>query len=131
LPLNAILKEDSESENWRKAVSPEPLHIRSFVKDTAPANNARLLGYERVSKGNDENNVLKAEILRAAGCRRLFEEAASGGRWDRLELHSMLDHRHEGDTVVCELDRLSRSLKEVLHITERIAKVGADFRSIT
>jgi DNA invertase Pin-like site-specific DNA recombinase len=44
----------------------------------------------------------------------------------------MLDHLREGNTVVVwKLDRLSRSLKDVLHIMERIANAGAGFRSIT
>jgi DNA invertase Pin-like site-specific DNA recombinase len=91
-----------------------------------------LLGYARVSKGDEQNNLLQAKTLRAAGCQRLFEEVASGGRWDRPELHRMLDHLREGDTVVVwKLDRLSRSLKDVLHIMERIAQAGAGFRSIT
>ena len=91
-----------------------------------------LLGYARVSKGDEQSNVLQTKALRAAGCRRLFEEAASGGRWDRPQLHRVLDHLREGDTVVVwKLDRLSRSLKDVLHIMERIAKAGAGFRSIT
>jgi DNA invertase Pin-like site-specific DNA recombinase len=91
-----------------------------------------MLGYARVSKGDEQSNVLQAEALRAAGCRRIFEETASGGRWDRPELHRMLDHLRKGDTVVVwKLDRLSRSLKDVLHIMERIGKAGAGFRSIT
>lgn len=90
------------------------------------------LGYARVSKGDEQNNTLQAKALRAAGCRRLFEEAASGGRWDRPELHRMLDQLREGDTVVVwKLDRLSRSLKDVLHIMEKIAEAGAGFRSLT
>jgi DNA invertase Pin-like site-specific DNA recombinase len=81
------------------------------------------LGYARISKGNEQNNALQTKVLRAAGCRRLFEEAASGGRWDRPELHRMLDHLREGDTVVVwKLDRPSRSLKDVLHNMERIAE---------
>jgi DNA invertase Pin-like site-specific DNA recombinase len=105
---------------------------RSFVKDPEPANKGLLLGYARISKGDEQNNALQARALRAAGCKRLFEEAASGGRWDRPELHRMLDHLREGDTVVVwKLDRLSRSLKDVLHIMERIAQAGAGFRSIT
>jgi len=39
-----------------------------------------LLGYARVSKGDDQSNALQAKALKTAGCRRLFEEAASGGR---------------------------------------------------
>src|ERR1700757_1439043 len=105
---------------------------RPFVKAGKPAGNGLLLGYARVSKGDEQNNVLQARALRAAGCRRIFEEAASGGRWDRPELHRLLDHLREGDTlVVWKLDRLSRSLKDVLHIMERIAAAGAGFRSLT
>ena len=64
---------------------------RSFAKDPALASSGMLLGYVPVSKGDDQNNSLQAKALRAAGCRKLFEEAASGGRWDRPELHRMLD----------------------------------------
>jgi Resolvase, N terminal domain len=64
---------------------PQPRHI-----PTLPAA-GMLLGYARVSKENDQTNLLQAKALRTAGCRRIFEEAASGGRWDRPELHRMLD----------------------------------------
>jgi len=113
-------------------VTAKPIRKRSFVKDAKPVTAGLLLGYARVSKGDEQNNALQAKALRAAGCRRLFEESASGGRWDRPELHRMLDQLREGDTVVVwKLDRLSRSLKDVLHIMERIAEVGAGFRSVT
>jgi DNA invertase Pin-like site-specific DNA recombinase len=105
---------------------------RSFAKAPEPVKGGALLGYARVSKGDEQTNALQARALRSAGCRRLFEEAASGGRWDRPELHRMLDQLREGDTVVVwKLDRLSRSLKDVLHIMERIGQAGAGFRSIT
>lgn len=108
------------------------VHKRPFVKADQPQEPGLLLGYARVSKGDEQNNALQTKALKAAGCTRLFEEAASGGRWDRPELHRMLDHLRDGDTVVVwKLDRLSRSLKDVLHIMERIAKVGAGFRSVT
>ncbi len=85
-----------------------------------------LLGYARVSKGDEQNNALQARALKAAGCRKRFEEAASGGRWDRPQLHRMLDQLREGDTlVIWKLDRLSRSLKDVLHMMERIAEAGS------
>jgi DNA invertase Pin-like site-specific DNA recombinase len=113
-------------------VSRDPMRKRSFVKDSKSPSRGVLLGYARVSKGDDQSNAVQAKALRAAGCRRIFEEAASGGRWDRPELHRMLDHLRKGDTVVVwKLDRLSRSLKDVLHIMERIGAVGAGFRSIT
>jgi DNA invertase Pin-like site-specific DNA recombinase len=104
---------------------------RSFVKAAAPTG-GHLLGYARVSKGDEQTNTLQIKALSEAGCRRVFEEAASGGRWDRPELHRMLDHLREGDTlVVWKLDRLSRSLKDVLHILERVSEAGAGFRSLT
>jgi DNA invertase Pin-like site-specific DNA recombinase len=102
------------------------------VKGTRPSGGGALLGYARVSKGDDQTNALQTKALRAAGCRRLFEEAASGGRWDRPELQRLLDQLREGDTVVVwKLDRLSRSLKDVLHIMDQIGNAGAGFRSIT
>lgn len=105
---------------------------RPFVKSAKPPSAGLLLGYARVSKGDDQNNALQIKALKAAGCRRVFEETASGGRWDRPELQRLLDQLREGDTlVVWKLDRLSRSLKDLLHIMERIGNAGAGFRSIT
>ena len=70
--------------------------------------------------------------LEAAGCRRIHEERASGGRWDRPELTRLLDRLAPGDVlVVWKLDRLSRSLKDLLLILERISAAGAGFRSLT
>jgi DNA invertase Pin-like site-specific DNA recombinase len=90
-----------------------------------------VLGYGRVSREGQDLAQQRA-ALRAAGCGRLFEEKASGGRWDRPELHRLLDHLRPGDVVVVwKLDRLSRSLKNLLHIMERIAGAGAGFRSLT
>lgn len=62
----------------------------------------------------------------------MFEEVASGGRWDRPVLHDMLRQLRESDMIVVwKLDRLSRSLKDLLHIMEKIAAAGAGFRSLT
>jgi DNA invertase Pin-like site-specific DNA recombinase len=125
---NRILKAKSRGI----AVHTKSNRKRSFVKETAPPAGGALLGYARVSKGDEQNNALQTKAPRAAGCRRLFEETASGGRWDRPELHRLLDQLCEGDTVVVwKLDRLSRSLKDLLHIMEQIGNVGAGFRSIT
>jgi DNA invertase Pin-like site-specific DNA recombinase len=105
---------------------------RPFTKERRPAVAGLLLGYARVSGDDDQTNTLQTKALRDAGCRRIFEEVASGGRWDRPELHRMLDRLREGDTVVVwKLDQLSRSLKDVLHLMERIANAGAGFRSLT
>ena len=91
-----------------------------------------LLGYARVSKGEEQDTRMQETVLRAAGVERLFTERASGGRWDRPALHRLLDQLRPRDVVVVwKLDRLSRSLKDLLHIMERIAHAGAGFRSLT
>lgn len=91
-----------------------------------------LIGYARVSKGDEQSNKAQARALTEAGCKRIFREEASGGRWERPELHRMLDQLRESDTIVVwKLDRLSRSLKDVLHIMERIETARAGFRSLT
>src|SRR4051794_24062847 len=74
----------------------------------------------------------QVSALKSAGCKRVFEDKASGGRWDRPELHRLLDQLRAGDTlVVWKLDRLSRSLKDLLHILEKVEARGARFRSLT
>jgi Resolvase, N terminal domain len=102
-----------KAESQGTVAAPRTMPKRPFVKDRPPPTAGMLLGYARVSKGDDQTNLLQAKALRAAGCKRLFEEAASGGRWDRPELHRMLDQLRAGDTIVVwKLDRLSRSLKD-------------------
>jgi DNA invertase Pin-like site-specific DNA recombinase len=91
-----------------------------------------LLGYARVSKGDEQETRMQETALRAAGVGRVFTERASGGRWDRPELHRLLDQPRPRDIVVVwKLDRLSRSLKDLLHLMERIAQAEAGFRSLT
>lgn len=63
----------------------KPVHKRTFVNGAKPPGASALLGYARVSKGDEQNNALRTKALKAAGCKRLFEETASGGRWDRPE----------------------------------------------
>jgi DNA invertase Pin-like site-specific DNA recombinase len=91
-----------------------------------------LLGYARVSKGDEQTSALQRRALADAGVERIFDEAASGGRWDRPALHRLVDQLRPGDVlVVWKLDRLSRSLKDLLAILERIDAAGAGFRSLT
>ena len=90
-----------------------------------------LIGYARVST-QDQDAAAQIVALKAAGCELLFEEKASGGRWDRPELHRLLGQLRKGDVlIVWKLDRLSRSLKDVLILMEKIAQAGAGFRSLT
>jgi DNA invertase Pin-like site-specific DNA recombinase len=90
-----------------------------------------LIGYARVST-NEQDTANQATALKSAGCERIFREKASGGRWDRPELHRLLDQLRKGDVlVVWKLDRLSRSLRDVLTIMEQIAEAKAGFRSLS
>ena len=90
-----------------------------------------LLGYARVST-SEQDIAVQVAALKTAGCERIFSEAASGGRWDRPELHRLLDHLRKDDVlVVWKLDRLSRSLRDLLVLMERVAEARAGFRSLT
>ena len=90
-----------------------------------------LIGYARVST-DEQDTAAQRRALQAAGCERIYEERASGGRWDRPQLHKLLEQLRTGDVlVVWKLDRLSRSLKDLLHLMEKIQEAGAGFRSLT
>jgi DNA invertase Pin-like site-specific DNA recombinase len=90
-----------------------------------------LIGYARIST-SDQDTAAQVAALRASGCERIFREKASGGRWDRPELQKLLNHLRKRDVVVVwKLDRLSRSLKDVLTIMETLWQMKAGFRSLT
>lgn len=89
------------------------------------------IGYARVST-DDQDATAQVAALKAAGCERIYREKASGGRWDRPELQRLLDQLRKGDVlVVWKLDRLSRSLRDVLTIMDRLGESGAGFCSLT
>ena len=91
-----------------------------------------LIGYARVSKQNEQDTKTQVDALKKAGIEDLYEEKASGGRWDRPQLHRMLDQLRADDVVIVwKLDRLSRSLKDLLHIMEKIEAKQAGFKSLT
>jgi DNA invertase Pin-like site-specific DNA recombinase len=90
-----------------------------------------LIGYARVST-QDQDAAAQLAALKTFGCELVFQEKASGGRWDRPELHRLLGQLRKGDVlVVWKLDRLSRSLKDVLALMEKVDQAGAGFRSLT
>jgi DNA invertase Pin-like site-specific DNA recombinase len=81
-----------------------------------------LIGYARISTSEQDTKM----------CELIFREKASGGRWERPELHKLLSQLRKGDVlVVWKLDRLSRSLRDVLTIMERLQEKKAGFRSLT
>lgn len=89
------------------------------------------IGYARVST-QDQDTAAQIAALKASGCELIFEEKVTGGRWERPELHRLLGQIRKGDVlVVWKLDRLSRSLKDLLTLMERIQRAGAGFLSLT
>lgn len=90
-----------------------------------------LIGYARVST-QDQDSKAQTAALQEAGCELIFKEKASGGRWDRPKLQELIGQLRKGDVVIVwKLDRLSRSLKDLLMLMEKIDLKGAGFRSLT
>ncbi len=90
-----------------------------------------LVGYARVST-QDQSPHLQLDALSAAGCEKLFEEKASGAQRDRPQLSAAIDYMRNGDTlVVWKLDRLARSLKQLIETVEGLEARGIGFRSLT
>jgi DNA invertase Pin-like site-specific DNA recombinase len=89
-----------------------------------------LIGYARVST-LDQNPALQLDALHAAGCERVFEEKASGAKEDRPQLAKTLDHMRSGDVlVVWKLDRLARSLKQLVTVLDDLGQRGIGFRCL-
>jgi len=70
--------------------------------------------------------------LQAVGCGRIFAEKLSGACSDRPQLAKALAALAAGDCfVVCKLDRLARSTRDLLNTLDAIGKAGASFRSLS
>jgi DNA invertase Pin-like site-specific DNA recombinase len=90
-----------------------------------------LVGYARVST-RDQNYELQLDALEAAGCTKIFEEKLSGAQRDRPELKAALDYVRPGDALaVWKLDRLARSLKQLIETVEMLSEHEIGFRSLT
>ncbi len=87
-------------------------------------------GYARVST---DGQSIDAQVrqLRAAGCKTVFREVASGAKTDRAQLRRLLNQVEAGDVVtVTRLDRLARSTRDLLNTLATIADRKAGFRSL-
>ena len=88
------------------------------------------LGYAR-RLTLDQNLDWQIDALMKEGCDRIFQEKFTGTRKDRPELIRMMDMLREGDTVIiCELTRLSRSVKDLFDLVEQVEKAGANIKSL-
>jgi len=90
-----------------------------------------IIGYARVST-QDQNPALQLDALKAAGCEQVFQEKATGAFRDRPELAMCLRTLRTGDSLaVWKLDRLARSLKDLVEIIHDLERRGIGFRSLT
>ena len=88
------------------------------------------IGYARVST-RDQDLALQTDALKKAECQKIYQEKISGAGRDRPELQKMIEHLREGDTVVIwKLDRLGRSLKDLVHLVNEIQGRGAALQSL-
>jgi DNA invertase Pin-like site-specific DNA recombinase len=92
--------------------------------------NSMLIGYARVST-DDQNLDLQKDALTQAGCVKILEDYQSGAKAVRPGLKSALEYAREGDTmVVWRLDRLSRSLKDLIEMVNQLESRGVGLKSL-
>ena len=85
------------------------------------------LGYARVST-DDQHLELQLDALRQAGCEKIFEDKISGSKFNRPGLNDALAYARKGDVlVVWRLDRLGRSLPELLALVAQAGRKGYRF----
>jgi DNA invertase Pin-like site-specific DNA recombinase len=89
-----------------------------------------IIGYARVSTDGQTLDAQQA-ALREAGATRVFSEKISGAKTDRQQLAKALAALGPGDTlVVCKLDRLARSTRDLLNTLAAVGEAGATFKSL-
>ena len=90
-----------------------------------------LIGYARVST-QDQNLDLQTEALTKVGCKKIYNDKISGSRAERPGLTTALEMLREGDTlVVWKLDRLGRSVKNLVDLVGELHQQGIQFKSLT
>jgi DNA invertase Pin-like site-specific DNA recombinase len=91
---------------------------------------SHIFGYARVST-DDQDLAGQKTRLESAGAFRVFADVISGKTFDRPGLTDLLDHIRPGDTIaVVRLDRLGRSLRELLEVVETLKKRGIALLSL-
>lgn len=88
-------------------------------------------GYARVS--TEEQNLLRQiERLESAGCQVIYQEKTTGAHTNRPELQRMLGELQPSDVVIVhELDRISRSTRDLLNLVDIITEKGASLKSLS
>ena len=106
-----------------RPAAPKVARARSSDADDITSKSI-LIGYARVSTV-DQNLALQRDALTEAGCAKIFTEQMSGAVTDRPALHDALEFARSGDTlIVWKLDRLARSMKQLIETIESPAGEG-------
>ena len=88
------------------------------------------IGYARVSS-DDQNLDLQYDALKEAGCKKIFDDRASGAKAPRPGLDRLLETVREGDSVIVwRLDRLGRSMTELLKLVDQLESSGVELSSL-
>lgn len=88
------------------------------------------IGYARVST-KDQSLNLQKDALKQAGCKKIFSEQISGVKTERKQLNELLKQIRKGDIlIVWKLDRLSRSLRELVNLISRFQELEVGFKSL-
>jgi DNA invertase Pin-like site-specific DNA recombinase len=88
-------------------------------------------GYARVSTDN-QNPAMQLAALKKAGCRTVFKDEVTGAHVNRPALARCLRAVETGDTlIVWKLDRLGRSLRDLIAMLDDFKQRGVKFRSLT
>jgi len=88
------------------------------------------IGYARVST-KDQDLSLQIDALENVGCTRIYQEQITGSTKERPELQKMLEQLRDRDVIVIwKLDRLARSLKDLVSLVNEIQENGAGLHSL-
>lgn len=80
----------------------------------------------------EQNLDLQIDALQKLGCEKIFKEKASGRKLDRPELEKLLKHLRSGDAlIVYSIDRLGRTVKQLIQLINDFKEQGINFKSIT
>ena len=102
----------------------------SDIETVAPARVGDTLGYARVST-HDQNPDAQSDRLIEADAIRVFTDIVSGKRFDRPGLAELIDHARPGDRLcIIRLDRLGRSLRELLETVDGLKACGIHLVSL-
>jgi len=88
------------------------------------------IGYARVST-KDQSLDLQKDALRKAGCKKIYSERLSGASTERPELSVLLEQLRQDDVIVVwKLDRLGRSLRDLVDLISMFQSIGVGFKSL-